>query len=59
MKDHAKLKWLTSVSHKQAKLARWCMSMAECDFELKHRPGEELVVLSVQNGHVHSIDMHQ
>ena len=42
--DHANLKWLTSISPKQAKLARWCMSMAEYDFHIEHRPGKELVV---------------
>ena len=42
--DHANLKWLTSISPKQAKLARWCMSMAEYDFQIEHRPGKELVV---------------
>ena len=44
MTDHANLKWLTSISPKQAKLARWCMSMAEYDFHIEHRPGKELVV---------------
>ena len=42
--DHANLKWLNSISPKQAKLARWCMSMAEYDFQIEHRPGKELVV---------------
>ena len=40
--DYANLKWLTSVSPKQAKLARWCMSMAEYDFQIEHRPGKML-----------------
>ena len=37
--DHANLKWLTSLAPQQAKLARWCMSMAEFDFYIEHRPG--------------------
>ena len=41
--DHANLKWLTLFSPKQAKLARWCMSMAEYDFQIEPRPGKELV----------------
>ena len=28
----------------QSKLARWCISMAEFDFTLEHRPGKEHVV---------------
>ena len=42
--DHANLKWLTSISPKQSKLARWCISMAEFDFTIEHRPGSSLVV---------------
>ena len=37
--DHANLKWLTSLAPQQAKLARWCMTMAEFDFYIAHRPG--------------------
>ena len=37
--DHANLKWLTSLAPQQAKLARWCMSMAEFDFFIEHYPG--------------------
>ena len=37
--DHANLKWLTSLAPQQAKLARWCMSMAEFNFFIEHRPG--------------------
>ena len=44
MTDHANLKWLTSVSPNQAKLARWRMSMAEYDFQTEDRPGKQLVV---------------
>ena len=44
MTDDANLKWLTSISPEQAKLAGWCMSMAEYDFLIQHRPGKELVV---------------
>lgn len=36
---HANFKWLTSLAPQQAKLARWCMSMAEFDFFIEHRPG--------------------
>ena len=42
--DHASLKWLTSISPKQAKLARWFISVAEYDFQIEHRPGKELAV---------------
>ena len=42
--DHANLKWLTSISPQQSKSARWCISMAEFDFTLEHRPGKEHVV---------------
>jgi len=37
--DHANLKWLTSLAPRQAKLARWCMSMGEFDFFIERRPG--------------------
>ena len=42
--DQANLKWLTSISPKQSKLARWCISMAEFDFEIEHRSGKDHVV---------------
>ena len=42
--DHANLKWLTSISPKQSKLARWCISMAEFDFEIEHRSGKDHVI---------------
>ena len=41
--DHANLRWLTSISPKQSKLARWCISMAEFDSTIKHRAGKEHV----------------
>ena len=34
--DHANLKFLTSISPQQSKLARWAISMAEFDFMLEH-----------------------
>ena len=37
--DHAILKWLTTVASQQAKVARWCMSMAEFYFFIEHRKG--------------------
>ena len=43
--DHANLKWLTSVSPKQSKLVRWCLSMAEFDFTIEHHAGPVHVVL--------------
>ena len=42
--DHINLKWLTSLAPQQAKLSRWCMSMAEFDFFIEHRPGRTNVV---------------
>ena len=42
--DHTNLKWLTSISPKQSKLTRWCISMAEFDFEIEHRSGKDHVV---------------
>ena len=42
--DHANLKFLTSISPHQSKLACWAISMAEFDFTLEHRPGKEHVV---------------
>ena len=42
--NHANLKWLTSISPKQSKLAHWCISMTEFDFTIEHRPGSSLVV---------------
>ena len=42
--DHANLRWLTSISPKQSKLARWCISTAEFDFTIEHRAGKEHVV---------------
>ena len=45
--DHANLKWLTTIAPQQAKVARWCMSMAEFDFYIQHRPGVQNVVPDV------------
>ena len=42
--DHTNLKWLTSISPKQSKLAHWCISMAEFDFKIEHRSGKDHVV---------------
>ena len=42
--DHANLKFLTSISPQQSKLARWCLSMAEFDFIIQHHPGEDHIV---------------
>ena len=42
--DHTNLKWLTSISPKQSKLAHWCISMAEFDFEIEHLSGKDHVV---------------
>ena len=43
--DHANLKWLTActMAPQQAKVARWCMSVAEFDFFIEHRKGEEML----------------
>ena len=43
--DHANLKFLTSIAPEQLKLARWCLSLAEFDFVIKHCPGGDPVVL--------------
>ena len=45
--DHANVQWLTSISPQQSKLARWCLSMAEFDFTIKHRAGSASVVPDV------------
>ena len=45
--DHANLQWLTSISPQQSKLARWCLSMAEFDFPIKHHAGSANVVPDV------------
>ena len=40
--DHANLKWLCSIAPHKDKLrhaVRWVSSLAEYDFELRHRPG--------------------
>ena len=42
--DYANLKWLTSISAKQSKLAQWCLSMAEFDFTIEHHAGSVHVV---------------
>ena len=42
--DQANLKFLTSISPQQSKLARWCLSMAEFDFVIKHCPGVDHIV---------------
>ena len=45
--DHANLKWLTSISPQQSKLARWCLSMAVFDFVIEHRAGTANIVPDV------------
>ena len=42
--DHANLKWLCPIAPHKAKLARWASSLAEYDFELRHRPGRSNTV---------------
>ena len=42
--DHANLKFFTSISPQQPKIARLAISMAEFDFTLEHRPEKEHVV---------------
>ena len=49
--DHANLKWFTTMAPQQAKVARWCMSMAEFDFFIEHRKGERNVVPDVLSCH--------
>ena len=38
--DHANLKWLTTISPQQAKVARLSLNMADFDFFIEHRKGE-------------------
>ena len=45
--DHANLKRLTTMAPLQAKVARWCTSMAEFDFFIEHRKGKETSFLYV------------
>ena len=48
--DHVNLQWLTSIPPpppQQSKLARWCLSMAEFDFKIEHRPDSANVVPDV------------
>ena len=49
--DHANLKWLTTMAPQQAKVARWCVSMAEFDVFIEHRKGERNVVPDVLSRH--------
>ena len=49
--DHANLKWLTTMAPQQAKVERWCMSMAEFDFYIEHRKGERNIVPVVLSRH--------
>ena len=42
--DHANLKFLASIAPQNSKLARWCLSLAEFDFSIEHRPGTDNVV---------------
>ena len=42
--DHANLKFLSSIAPQNSKLARWCLSLAEFDFNIEHRPGKVNVV---------------
>ena len=49
--DHANLKWLTTMVPQQAKVARWCMSMAKFDFFIEHGKGERNIVPDVLSRH--------
>ena len=49
--DHANLKWLTTMAPQQAKVARWCLSIAEFDFFLEHRIGGRNIVAGVLSRH--------
>ena len=51
VKDRVNLKWLTTVAPQQAKVARWCMSMAEFDSFIEHREEERNIVPDVLSRH--------
>ena len=51
VKDHVNLKKLTTVAPQQAKVARWCMSMAEFDSFIEHREEERNIVPDVLSRH--------
>ena len=42
--DHVNLKYLNSILPQQSKLARWYLALAEFDFYIVDRPGQEHVV---------------
>jgi hypothetical protein len=51
--DHAALKWLITVKNDQcARLTRWVLKLAECDFEILPRPGKKRVNADVLSRHV-------
>jgi hypothetical protein len=42
--DRAALKWLITVkNHQYARLTRWVLKLAECEFEIEHKPGKKHV----------------
>ena len=49
--DHANLKWLTSITPKQAKMARWCVSLTEYDFFIEHYDSVKNVVPDTLSHH--------
>ena len=53
VKDHVNLtcKWLTTMAPRQAKVVRWCMSMAEFDFFIEYKKGERNIVPDVLSRH--------
>ena len=42
--DHANLKFLALSAPQNSKRARWCLSLADFDFSIEHRPGKTTVV---------------
>ena len=49
--DHVNLKWLTSITPKQAKMASWCTSLAEYDFLIEHHASVKNVAPDTPSRH--------
>ena len=54
--DHKPLAWLKTSISKNARLHRWATSLSQYNFEIKHKPGKELVHVDCLSRAIESIE---
>ena len=55
--DHKPLAWLKTSASKNARLHRWATSLSQYNFEIKHKPGKELVHVDCLSRALEALDL--